>query len=226
MGLFKNYFVWIIGFLNKSLCQCLRRENSEMTSNLRLGEEWQGSSLHSWDINAFHAAGECRRQVKQLINFVRKVKIVEFHDHIWNHNEKCIQISTNMPGIGSLIREIAVEISEMWESKQTFAQKNQAPRSKCYYNPFLEADMFKWWHNQKCPKNILYILKLSLNYIIIFVTISMHISTNMHSIGIIIREIGITTGENTQMIKSTGCMRRVNERWTIVLCQGINRNNK
>ena len=50
------------------------------------------------------------------------VKIVEFHDHIWNYNEKCIQISTNMPGIGLLICEIAVEISEMWESKQTFAQ--------------------------------------------------------------------------------------------------------
>ena len=40
--------------------------------------------------------------------------------------------STNMPGIGSLICEIAVEISEMceiaveisemWESKQTFSQ--------------------------------------------------------------------------------------------------------
>ena len=32
---------------------------------------------------------------------------LEFHDHIWNHNEKCIQTSTNMPGIGSLIHEIA-----------------------------------------------------------------------------------------------------------------------
>ena len=37
-----------------------------------------------------------------------------------------------MPGIGSLISEIAVTISEMWESKQTFAQKNQASRSKCF----------------------------------------------------------------------------------------------
>ena len=73
-------------------------------------------------INAFHAAGECRRQVKNVIKFVKNVEIVEFHDHIWNHNEKCIEISTNMPGIGSLIRELTVEISEMWESKQTFAQ--------------------------------------------------------------------------------------------------------
>ena len=80
--------------------------------------------------NAFHAAGECRRQVKDLTKFVFFVEIVEFHDHIWNHNEKCIQKRTNMPGIGSIIHEIAVEISEMWESKQTFAQLNQAPRSK------------------------------------------------------------------------------------------------
>ena len=43
---------------------------------------------------------------------VPNVKIVKFHDHIWNHNEKFIQISTNMPGIGSFIREIAVEILE------------------------------------------------------------------------------------------------------------------
>ena len=59
---------------------------------------------------AFHAAGECRRQIKKL---TKCVKCVEFHDHIWNHNEKCIQISTNMPGISSLFREIAVEMSEM-----------------------------------------------------------------------------------------------------------------
>ena len=59
--------------------------------------------------------------------FVFFFEIVEFHDHIWNHNEKCIQIITNMPGIGSLIHEIAVKISEMWESKQTLAQLNQAP---------------------------------------------------------------------------------------------------
>ena len=62
--------------------------------------------------NAFHAAGECRRQVINLTNCVQNVKIVEFHDHIWNHHEKCIQISTNMPGIGSLIRKIHVKITE------------------------------------------------------------------------------------------------------------------
>ena len=46
---------------------------------------------------------------------------MEFDDPIWNHHEKCIQISTNMPGIGSLIPEIDVKLSEIWESKHIFA---------------------------------------------------------------------------------------------------------
>ena len=31
---------------------------------------------------------------------LKNVKILEFGDYIWNHHEKCIQISTHMPGIG------------------------------------------------------------------------------------------------------------------------------
>ena len=50
---------------------------------------------------------------KTCLKLVKNVKIPEFHDHIWNHKEKCIQISTNMPGIGLVIHEIDVEISEM-----------------------------------------------------------------------------------------------------------------
>ena len=58
------------------------------------------------NINAFHAAGECTvHTTGQKIN-----------------HEKCIQISTNMPGIGSENREIAVKISEMSESKHDIAQ--------------------------------------------------------------------------------------------------------
>ena len=30
----------------------------------------------------------------------KNVKILECSEYIWNHNEKCIEISTNMPGIG------------------------------------------------------------------------------------------------------------------------------
>ena len=31
---------------------------------------------------------------------------MEFSEYIWNHHEKCIQISTNMPGIGLEICDI------------------------------------------------------------------------------------------------------------------------
>ena len=53
---------------------------------------------------------------------LKNVNILKFGDDIQNHHEKCIEISTNMPGIGELIREIDVKMSEMCESKPTFAQ--------------------------------------------------------------------------------------------------------
>ena len=56
---------------------------------------------------------------QKLNKFGKNVKILEFRDHIWNHHEKYIEISTNMPGIGSVNREIAVKMSE---SKHGFAQ--------------------------------------------------------------------------------------------------------
>ena len=46
---------------------------------------------------------KCSFQVKNVTHFVKNVNIVEFHYHIWNHHEKCIQISTNMPSIGIVI---------------------------------------------------------------------------------------------------------------------------
>ena len=36
--------------------------------------------------------------------------MVTIHGHIWKHGEKFIEISTNIPVIGSLIREIDVEM--------------------------------------------------------------------------------------------------------------------
>ena len=52
-------------------------------------------------INTFHAAGVSRRQVKKCHKSFKNVNILEFGDYIiWNHHEKCIQISTNMPSIG------------------------------------------------------------------------------------------------------------------------------
>ena len=50
---------------------------------------------------------------QNLTNLVKTGKNAEFHYHIWNHHEKCIQKRANMPGIGSLILEIDVNISEI-----------------------------------------------------------------------------------------------------------------
>ena len=56
---------------------------------------------------------------------------MEFHDHIWNHHEKWIRISTNKPGVGSLIREIVVNISEIMRKETQFCSVNHCPRLKC-----------------------------------------------------------------------------------------------
>ena len=58
---------------------------------------------------AYHAASGLSRwqtinwQKKSLKNINFKNK---FHDDIWHHNEKRIEISTNMPGINVVYREI------------------------------------------------------------------------------------------------------------------------
>ena len=72
--------------------------------------------------NTYNAAGVSRRQDQNVTNCVKNVNILEFGYYIWNPYTKCIQKSPNMFGIGSLICEIAIEIWEIWESKQTFAQ--------------------------------------------------------------------------------------------------------
>lgn len=37
--------------------------------------------------------------------FSKNVNFFKFHYHIWNHRAKCIQLSTNMLSIGSIIRK-------------------------------------------------------------------------------------------------------------------------
>ena len=81
-------------------------------------QSYQSMDISIDMIKAFHAAGECRRPV--ITHFVKNVNILEFHGHIWNHHEKYIQQSTNMPGIGSLIREIDITISGIRERKTHF----------------------------------------------------------------------------------------------------------
>ena len=63
-------------------------------------------------LNTYNA-GVSRRQDKNVTNFVKNVNIPEFGYYFWNPCEKCIQKSPNMPGIGSLIREIDVKMSEI-----------------------------------------------------------------------------------------------------------------
>ena len=56
-----------------------------------------------------HTSADTRSKIAQI--WRKKVNIVEFHDHIWNHHEKYIGISIyTQPVIGSLIHEIAVKM--------------------------------------------------------------------------------------------------------------------
>ena len=52
---------------------------------------------------AFHATGASRGQITRFTTKKTNVKIVECHDFVWKHHGKCIQISTNMPGLGLVI---------------------------------------------------------------------------------------------------------------------------
>ena len=79
----------------------------------------------------FHAAGECRQRVKNFTKYSKNDNVSEMSWHIWDHHGKCIQISTNITGIGSLIREIDVNISEIWESKHNSKTSVRVRSVKC-----------------------------------------------------------------------------------------------
>ena len=70
------------------------------------------------------------------------------HTSIWNHHKKCIQISTNMPGIGSLICEIDVNISEIWENKRLLLSNTNALKS----SNTLVGSIWRW--RRQRDKNI------------------------------------------------------------------------
>ena len=44
---------------------------------------------------------------KNCHKMFKNIQIVEFGDYIWNHHEKCIEISTNKPANGLEICEIS-----------------------------------------------------------------------------------------------------------------------
>ena len=75
-----------------------------------------------------------RRHVQNFTNFVKNVKIMEFHDHIWIHLVKCIQISPNMPEISSLIRKINVKIAKIWENHTYHGAKFHPKNYICFQN--------------------------------------------------------------------------------------------
>ena len=51
-----------------------------------------------------------RLQDQHFKKCVINVKTILYQCHIWNHHDKCIQISTNMPGY--VFRKIVSEIGE------------------------------------------------------------------------------------------------------------------
>ena len=56
-------------------------------------------------------------------------KIIELHYYIWNHHEKCIQINTNMHGIGSEMSEKTFEICfNFVQAKTILRGKTKKPR--------------------------------------------------------------------------------------------------
>ena len=61
-------------------------------------------------VNTYNAAGVSRRQHQIVTNFVKKCQHSGIWLLFWNHYEKRIQKSPDMPGIGSLIREMDVKI--------------------------------------------------------------------------------------------------------------------
>ena len=81
----------------------------------------------SFCISTYHAAGECRRQFKNLTNLLKKVKTVGFQYHIRIHHEKCIQISTNMPSIGLVIPEITCEMLRILRKQTQFCSVKPTP---------------------------------------------------------------------------------------------------
>ena len=46
--------------------------------------------------------------LQNVTNLVKIIKILKYRDHIWNHREKYIELSTNIPVHCSSIHEIAV----------------------------------------------------------------------------------------------------------------------
>ena len=118
-------------------------------------------TFHSWPINlnTYHAAGVNRRQVKTFTKVSNMPTFWNLVTIIWNHHEKCIQISTNMPGICLEICEIPriVRNKNDFESimdGETNGRVQSKPKRKSKF-PFkyvlIFSDLFNFrnWNLQK-----------------------------------------------------------------------------
>ena len=89
--------------------------------------------LASWSITLMlttrHASADDRW------NFL-KVKIIEFHNHIRNHHEKCIQISTNMPGMPG----------NSWNSRSNV---QKCEKASTFWRRSIFANLFKQYYNDR-----------------------------------------------------------------------------
>ena len=62
----------------------------------------------------------------KMTHIFRNSEMIEFHNYICNHHGKCIQISTNMSSISSVIPEIDIKIQIFEECKITLLSKTNA----------------------------------------------------------------------------------------------------
>ena len=62
--------------------------------------------LHAFNLTLLHAAGVSRQQLIHN-KMLKNVNILEFGDYIWN--EKCIEISANIPGIGLETKRFCID---------------------------------------------------------------------------------------------------------------------
>ena len=72
----------------------------------------------------------------------RNFQIIEFQNYIWNHHGKCIQISTNMPGIGLVVREIAFEFGIILRKQTRFCFISETNGRVLSVNAFLLRKYF------------------------------------------------------------------------------------
>ena len=85
-----------------------------------------------------YAAGrrEQTTSFKKIHESVTNVNILQFGYFVWNHYEKCIQISTNMPGIGLEICEISRTFRFCMDG-ETINGRVQMINNTCFDTPLM-----------------------------------------------------------------------------------------